>query len=240
MIDNPMIHNPHLQGEPFFWKGGPVGILLSHGYTASTAEVRLLGRLLHERGYTVAGPLLPGHMTSPEDMNRYRWQDWVGAMDIAYQEMAAQCEVVFIGGESMGALVALYVAGQHPEIAGLLIYAPALRIARQKAILANLLHRFVPYVNKRHIEPAQLWQGYTVNPVPALAQMLKLQNVIRLVQGRLDTDIDLRGIEILYQEIASPIKELYWMENSIHTVIMDRELDQVYRVTQQFIEKVLI
>jgi carboxylesterase len=251
MIDNPMIHNPHLQGETFFWNGGPVGILLSHGYTASTAEVRLLARLLHEQGYTVAGPLLPGHMTSPEDMNRCRWQDWVGSMEVAYQEIAAQCEVVFIGGESMGALVALHVAGQHPEIAGLLIYAPAMRIARQKAMVANLLYRFVPYVNKQRIEPAHLWQGYTVNPVPALVQMLKLQDEIRqqlpfihqpllLVQGRLDTDIDLRGVETIYQEIGSDIKELYWMEHSIHTVIMDHELDQVYQVTQQFIEKTLL
>jgi carboxylesterase len=189
-------------------------------------------------------------MTSPEDMNRYRWEDWGEAMDMAYLEIAAQCEVVFIGGESMGALIALYVAGQHSEIAGLLIYAPALRIARQKAILAKLLYRIVPYVNKRRIEPANLWQGYTVNPVPALVQMLKLQNEIRqklptirqpllLVQGRLDTDIDLRGVETLYQEIGSDIKELYWMEKSIHTVIMDHELDQVYHVTRQFLEKAL-
>ena len=251
MTANLIIHNPHLQGETFFWKGGPVGILLSHGYTASTAEVRLLGQLLYERGYTVAGPLLPGHMTSPEDMNRCRWEDWVGAMEIAYQNIAAQCEVVFIGGESMGALVALYVASQHPEIAGLLIYAPALRIARQKALLATLLYRFVPYVNKKRIEPLNLWQGYTVNPVPALVQMLKLQNEVLqklpaihqpllLVQGRLDTDIDLRGIEILYQKIGSNIKDVYWMENSTHTVIMDHELDQVYMLTQQFLEKALL
>jgi carboxylesterase len=250
MANDPMIHNPHLQGETFFWKGGPVGVLLSHGYTASTAEVRILGRLLREEGFTVAGPLLPGHMTSPEDMNRCRWEDWVAAMDMAYQEIATQCEIVFIGGESMGALVALYVASKHPEIAGLLIYAPALRIARQKAFLARLLYRFVPYVNKQRIEPVNLWQGYTVNPVPALVQMLKLQDEILqklptirqpmlLVQGRLDTDIDLRGVEILYQEIGSDIKDLYWMEKSIHTVIMDHELDQVYQVTQQFLQKAL-
>jgi carboxylesterase len=146
--------------------------------------------------------------------------------------------------------VALYVASRHPEIAGLLIYAPALRIAKQKAILANLLYKFVPYVKKQRIEPANLWQGYTVNPIPALVQMLKLQKAVLqllptihspllLVQGRLDTDIDLQGIEILYQKIGSDIKEMYWMENSIHTVIMDHELDQVYKVTQQFIERAL-
>jgi len=112
------------------------------------------------------------------------------------------------------------------------------------------LYRFVPYVNKQRIEHANLWQGYIVNPVPALVQMLKLQNEILqrlptirqpllLVQGRLDTDIDLKGIEILYQEIGAEIKELYWMENSIHTVIMDHELNQVYKITQQFIDKTL-
>jgi hypothetical protein len=26
---NAMIHNPHLEGDPFFWKAGPVGVLLS-------------------------------------------------------------------------------------------------------------------------------------------------------------------------------------------------------------------
>ena len=61
-----------------------------------------------------------------------------------------------------------------------------------------------------------------------------------LVQGRLDTDIDLRGVAMLYEEISSDIKEMYWMENSIHTVIMSHELDQVHQITQQFIEKILI
>jgi carboxylesterase len=130
----------------------------------------------------------------------------------------------------------------------LLIYAPALRIARRKALLARLLYRYVPYVNKQRIEPADRWQGYKVNPVPALVQMLNLQDEILqrlphirqpllLVQGRLDTDINLQGVEILYNKIGSTSKELYWMEHSIHTVILDHELDEVHKLTHQFIEK---
>jgi carboxylesterase len=250
MNKNEMIHNPHLEGAPFFWKAGPVGVLLSHGYTASTAEVRLLGRFLHEQGYTVAGPLLPGHMTTPEEMNRCRWQDWAEAMEAAYQQITARCERVFVGGESMGALLALYLASEHPEVPGLLIYAPALRISPIDAFLARLLVRFVPYVRKKEIVPAERWQGYSVNPVPALVQLLHLQNEVRprlpdihqpllLIQGRLDTDIDLRGVEMLYQEIGSPLKELHWLERSRHVVIMDRELDQVTELTQGFIERML-
>ena len=37
MATNPALHNPQLEGEAFFWEGGPVGVLLSHGYSATTA-----------------------------------------------------------------------------------------------------------------------------------------------------------------------------------------------------------
>src|SRR5512134_2031037 len=104
------IVNPHLEGDSFYWPGGPSGILLAHGFTATTAEVRPLARILLDQGYSVAGPLLPGHKTTLEEMNRCRWQDWAGAIETAYRQMAARCERVFVGGESMGGLLALYLA----------------------------------------------------------------------------------------------------------------------------------
>jgi len=42
-----MIHNPHLEGGPFVWEGNRLGILLIHGFTATTTEVRLLAEKLH-------------------------------------------------------------------------------------------------------------------------------------------------------------------------------------------------
>ena len=72
---NSNLKNPHMEGDSFLWEAGPVGIVLSHGFTATTTEVRLLAKALHEKGYTVAGPLLPGHGTRYQDMNRCRWQD---------------------------------------------------------------------------------------------------------------------------------------------------------------------
>lgn len=45
----------------FFLKGGPVGVLLIHGFTGSTTEASLVGNYLHERGLTVSAPLLPDH-----------------------------------------------------------------------------------------------------------------------------------------------------------------------------------
>jgi carboxylesterase len=247
----PTLHNPHLEGDAFFWPGGPVGILLSHGYTATAAEVRLLARGLHQHGYTVAGPLLPGHGLTPQEMNRCRWQEWAEALEQAYRPLAAQCEQVFVGGESMGALLALYLAGQHPEVAGILAYAPALQISRQKLLMAYCAAPFIAHVPKKGLDQFNPnWQGYLVNPVPAILQLHQLQREIRrrlpqlqppllIIQGRLDIDIDLRGVEALYREAGSAIKELHWMEKSNHLVILDSEHEQVITLTLNFIKRVL-
>lgn len=127
MVEKPSeLKNAHLEGDAFYWEGGPVGVLLSHGFTATSAEVRLLARHLHARGFSVAGPLLPGHATSIEDLNRCRWQDWVRGVEQTYQQLVTRCQKVVVGGESLGSLLALYLASEHPQAAAVLAYAPAL------------------------------------------------------------------------------------------------------------------
>ena len=56
------LKNPQFEGGPFFWEGGPVGVLLVHGLTATAVEVRPFAKRLHELGFTVGGPLLPGRI----------------------------------------------------------------------------------------------------------------------------------------------------------------------------------
>jgi carboxylesterase len=245
-----MIHNPHLDGSPFLWAGGPVGVLLSHGYTATTAEVRPLGRILHEHGFSVAGPLLPGHGTRPEAANRYRWQDWAAAVEAGYQDLRSRCEKVIVGGESTGALLALYLAGRHPEVAAVLCYAPALQlIVRPFDVLRlYLVAPFIPYVPKGSLDASQNWQGYPVNPLKGAIQLLRLQKVVRkslpslrqpvlLVQGKLDTTVHPAAPQIIYDQVASRSKELYWMEHSSHVVLLDREMDEIAEITLRFIER---
>jgi carboxylesterase len=168
-----LLVNPHLPGAAFFWQGGPVGVLLVHGFTATPAEIHLLGQYLHARGFTVAGPLLPGHGTTPQDANRTRWQAWVEAVEVSYRQLVARCDTVFLGGESTGGLLALYLAAEHPQAAGILTYAPALITAPAYGpFLLPLLAPFIPYLAKPKSNhpptPAdERWQGYPVNPPAA-------------------------------------------------------------------------
>ena len=248
-----LMKNPHLEGGPFLWKAGPTGILLVHGYTATTAEVRPLAQALHARGYTVSGPVLPGHNANPEDINKYRWRDWVAVVEDAYQDLFAHCDQIFLGGESTGGLLALYLAPQHPEISGLLTYAPALKLRFKPfdQLKLRLAAPFIPYLPKTGGEDDLPWKGYTVNPLKGVIQLLNLQkqvlhnlNQIRrpilIVQGKLDTTVDPNVPQTIYNEVRSNIKEIYRMEKSSHCVIIDSEFDQVVEITQQFISKVLI
>ena len=254
MAGHAKFQNPQLEGVSFLWEGGPVGVLLSHGFTATTAEVRLLAHFLHEQGYTVAGPLLPGHGTTPEEMNRCRWQDWVAAVESGYQELAGRCERVFVGGESMGALLALYLAEGHPEAAGILAYAPALKVAsRVTPLLLPLLAPFVPVVSKGEsprTHADDFWQGYTVNPLRAAAELARLQREVRrrlalitqpllIVQGRLDRRVAPDVPALLAREVRSTWHEIHWLEQSTHCVLLDCEWQQANKLGLNFIVRVL-
>jgi carboxylesterase len=145
MTQSSVLRNPHLEGSTFLWGAGSIGVLLCHGFTATTAEVRPLAQALHAHGYTVAGPLLPGHGTTAPDCNRYTWQDWYASIEQMYLQLAGSCQKVVVGGESTGALLTLNLAVNYPEIAGILCYAPALRL-NNGPIINILLPLFSPFI----------------------------------------------------------------------------------------------
>ncbi len=247
-----LLRNPQLEGSPFYWEAGSTGVLLCHGYTATTAEVRLLAKSLHEHGYSVAGPLLPGHGTTPQDCNRFSWQDWYAALELTYQQLARRCERVVIGGESLGALLTLHLAVKHPEAAAVLCYAPALRLklSRVQVGLVFLLAPFLSSFPKPPSTDDNPWQGYGVEPLKSVIQLLRLQKVIYpllpqihqpilILQGRLDPTVHPQSPQILYDQVSSPIKELYWLEHSTHCVILDKERDLAASLSLYFLKRVL-
>jgi carboxylesterase len=253
MSPSPILRNPQLEGSSFFWEAGLTGVLLCHGFTATTAEVRLLAQALFANGFTVAAPLLPGHGTTPEDCNRFTWQDWYAAVEQAYQQIAGRSKVVVVGGESMGALLILRLAANHPEIAAILSYAPALRLklSRVQKLLLYVLSHFLSSVPKPPVSDNNPWQGYGVEPLKGAIELLSLEKdvlsrladihqPILLMQGRLDPTVHPDSPQIIFDEVGSTAKELYWLEHSTHCVILDRERDMAANMTLDFLTRVLI
>ena len=195
---------------------------------------------------------MPGHNTYPKDINHYTWRDWLTSVEVAYSELTKRCDQIFLGGESAGGLLALYLGIYHPEITGLLTFAPALQLnMRPRDIFRLYLAApFIPYIYKQGKEDDLPWKGYIVFPLKGSIQVLRLQRrilprladirrPILIVQGRLDETVRPEVPEMIYNKVSSTIKEVHWMENSHHCVVLDHELDQVAATTIQFIERVL-
>jgi carboxylesterase len=99
---------------PFLFPGdSDVGVLCIHGFTGTPFEVRHLGRRLSEGGLTVSGPLLPGHATSIDELDRTTWRDWYAQVAQSFDELRARCARVVVVGQSLGGLLALYLAAER-------------------------------------------------------------------------------------------------------------------------------
>jgi carboxylesterase len=110
-----------------FHHGGRTGFLLIHGLSGTPVELRYIANGLARAGHTVSCPQLAGHCGSVEALRDSHWQDWYGSVDKALSELKQHCDKIIVGGLSMGAVMSLYTASQHPkDVDGLVLYSPTL------------------------------------------------------------------------------------------------------------------
>ena len=241
----PLMKNAHLDGDAFWIEGNDIGVVLLHGFTATTAEVRLLADYLRGFGYTISAPLLPGHGTQPVELNKTSWLDWYAAAEGAYLELRGKCTKVFVCGESMGALLALLVSSRYPQVDGVIAVAPALQI--RGIGLSRIMQYFVKFLPKNQAEDNLPWKGYTVYPVRGLAQVAKLQNVVQkelenitqpllVFMGGKDASIHPESGKIIIAAVRSSEKELIYMPDSPHVMLLAEDKEVIFQKIHEFIE----
>lgn len=237
----------HLDPSAFAADGGPVGCLLIHGYTGSVAETRPMGEYLAGQGLSIRCPLLPGHGTTPEDLTRIRWQAWANEVEAALQELQGRCDAVFVGGLSLGGVLALWLGIQHPRIAGLIPMAPAIKVQNPFLPLTPLLRYFLKYSPTGEIGDEDLADPeaqnriwcYDQTPLWGAAEAYLLQRRVRrglsairqpalIFQGRRDDTLSPDSAEMVYQGVASTDKALVWLEHSGHNLLVDGQREAVW------------
>jgi carboxylesterase len=112
----------------FFLEGDRRGVLLIHGLTGTPMEMRLLGKGLNNAGYTVHGMQLAGHCGNVDDLLATGWRDWYASVERAADALLEKVDHLFVGGLSMGALLALKLAAERPtQVAGVGVYGATFR-----------------------------------------------------------------------------------------------------------------
>ncbi|MGR6736314.1 alpha/beta hydrolase [Pseudomonas chlororaphis] len=117
------------QGDAGFILGnGEVAVLLIHGLTGTPTELRRVAVGLAQAGCTVYVPTLAGHCGNNADLQATGWQDWYEGVRRTFVGIRQRHRQVFVGGLSMGAVMSMYLASEHPgQISGLLMYSTTLK-----------------------------------------------------------------------------------------------------------------
>lgn len=130
---------------PFYFTGGTTGVLLLHGYSGSPTELRPMGEALAHEGFTVAGPLLAGHGSTPDALFEVTWRDWLVSALAPLAQLRATCNRVIVAGFSMGALLAAVIAARI-SVDGVILMSPAMQLRGQPLIeYADVAGRIRPW-----------------------------------------------------------------------------------------------
>jgi carboxylesterase len=121
------MQNSENKGYTFYLKGGPKAVLLVHGITGTPSEMRYLGKGLNKAGFTVFCNTLPRHCNTLGELKKVTWEEIADACAKDLRKLKENHLEVFVGGLSMGALVAIHLAYKFPEdVAGIIALAPTL------------------------------------------------------------------------------------------------------------------
>lgn len=236
--------------DPLTLDGGPVGVLLSHGFTGSPASMVPWGRDLAARGHTVSVPRLPGHGTTWKDMNTTRWQDWYGELDTALTDLRSRCDQVVVAGLSMGGCLALRLAQVRPDdVDALVLVNPAIALKNNALRLVPVLKYVVPAlpgIGNDIKKPGMDERGYDKTPLRALASQLAMwKDVTRdlakvtqpLLLFRSDDDhvVDATSMDLILNGVSSEVADFHALHDSFHVATIDNDAPFIFDTTAEFI-----
>jgi carboxylesterase len=244
---------PDRDYAPFRHDGSDIGVLLCHGFSGAPGSLRDWADHLVEAGYSVRLPLLPGHGTRWQDMNRTTFDDWLAEVTREFRELTATCRAVVVCGLSMGGTLTLRLAELYPDqMAGIVLVNPSVLTERWDAKLLPVLQRVVPRfpgITSDIAKPGVTEPGYKYMPLKAAYSLSKAWPVVRadlakvsvpvlLLHSTVDHVVEPVNAQVVRNEVGSSDVIDIQMTRSHHVATMDYDAELIFTSTVEFIEKV--
>lgn len=241
--------------EPFRLKAKGSKILFIHGFTATPTEIRPIGDYLHKKKYDIYSVLLPGHGTTPEDLQTKKLGDWKNSISEIFAENNG---FDFVIGFSMGALLAAQAAIEFEnQLKGLVLISTFLKIKPKILSLVAFTFPVLKYLKPYFSKSAETEQFFKDNnlisylkyPMSAVHESIKLSNYTRrkvipkimiptlIIQGEKDDRVDPAGYKTLLRLIPAEDKELVLLPNSQHIVSVGPDKKLLFESIHQFMKK---
>ncbi|MBI4239329.1 MAG: alpha/beta fold hydrolase [Deltaproteobacteria bacterium] len=227
--------------------------VLIHGLTSTPGQLAPLKESLVESGWHVHAPLLRGHGTTVADLVRCHWEDWYADVLAAVEDArsASSGEPIDVVGLSLGALLGLKLAIDYPtHMRRLVCLATPLYLYQwANVLLAGLRYTPIGWFVSQWPKNFQLAvhdpegqavyraAGYAHFPVPAVTELVKLQQVVQaglaqvqtpllVIHSRADMTAPPRSATAIEQTVGGPV-DLCWLTHSYHVVTLDYDRELV-------------
>lgn len=239
--------------EPFSATGGPVGVLVCHGFTDNPGTMRPLAEALAEAGFTVECPRLPGHGTSVDDMVDTRFSDYTATVDATYAELSTRCERVVVVGLSMGATLTCWLAARRADVAGIVCINPLVMPQHEQAkemvkMMLDAGETVAPGIGSDIADPEGHEDAYDGSPLaPALslfegldelqARLADIACPVLIMTSPQDHVVPPENSDHLVGAVGGPV-ERATLDRSYHVATLDFDKDEVIARTVEFVRKV--
>ncbi len=240
---------------PFYFEGNKIGIMMLHGFGGGTcADLKYIAKdIFNQKGYSIYIPLLPGFGTHPEQLHKVKVKDWLESLEKEFKFIQDKCDVIIVGGHSIGGVLPFIIAKSH-EINGIFAISAPIGIRGIGPLIAPLLNIFVKY---HAIESDQFkrdtngkWVGYDkipINIVGKVKELIKqmreilpeIQSPVLLLQGRKDRQIKKKSIDYIYYRVKSLNKKKIWLENNDHPILDSPDHNIIVSEIIKFIEGII-
>lgn len=236
--------------QPFFFQAGKRAVLLLHGFTGSSSDVRMLGRFLEKKGYTSYAPHYRGHGVPPEQLIETGPNEWWEDVVKGYETLKeAGYEQIAVAGLSLGGVFSLKLAMNFP-LKGVVTMCSPMTMRTTDMMFQGVLKYakdYKKFEGKNEEQIKQEIEAIRQKGMPSLVDLQQLVQDVRkdldliytsilVVQSRHDEIINPESAHIIYENVESLNKKLVWFENSSHVITLDKEKAELHKVIFEFLE----
>ena len=236
--------------EPYSRDGGPVGVLLCHGFTGSPQSLRPWAEFLADAGLTVSVPRLPGHGTTWQEMSRTRSEDWYAEAERSFELLRASTDEIFLMGLSLGGCIVLRMAElRGAAVRGLVVVNPSLTADTKLFALAPVMKLVVPSlkgIGSDIKKPGGQEVSYSRVPVKAAATLPRLWRATQAGLDQLsqpvlayhstaDHVVGPASLRLLSAALPASQLTVRDLEDSYHVATLDNDAPAIFSGSLDFV-----
>ena len=237
--------------KPFFFEEGEKAVLLLHGFTGNSSDVRQLGRYLQKQGITSYAPHYEGHAEPPENLLQSSPHVWWSQVLEAYDFLREKgYDKIFVAGLSIGGVFALRLATER-DVMGVATICSPMYLKDRETMYEGVLE-YARGFKEMEGKAADIVDKEMSRFEPT-GMLDEIRDMISLVNGKLDDVFDPLFIaqsekdeminpdsaNIIYDEASTDEdeKELKWYPESGHVLTIDVEKKELFEDLHHFMNQ---